>query len=166
MSFYTDVIVPLLPLATIGVAFLGWAVLIRNTRRIASRSETYTVVQSLLSVLDKIESEAREYWLKNAESWTKEKSASYVAQIADSIEFVRLLSEVARDRSVVFDVVGSLGQVRQSLTLDAERLSTLDRDQRTAKVSSASADIRDLRRHCYRAFMTMYPVEIKPPPRP
>lgn len=160
MSSVSEYLVPFFPTITILVALAGWGVLIRNTRRIATRGETYAIVQSLLAILDKVETEARDYWLKNAESWSRDKAAGFVAQVSDAIETLRLLSEVAQQRALKIDAIRMLGLLRQSLTLDAERLSTVDREQRVEKISAATSEIRDLKKQTYQSFMSVYPIDM------
>jgi hypothetical protein len=153
---------PYLPLLTVATAVIGWFVIIRATRKNVSRGETHSLMQMLFGVVDKMEADARKYWLDNAANWNKDQGENYVSSVVDTIENVRMHGEFLRRRGHDFVLHSDLRDLRRQLTLNAENLPGESLVSRIFKINETASTIRDFKTRAYTNFLAEFPPAKRP----
>ena len=139
------------------VAIVGWFVVIKATRKNVSRGETHSLIQMLFAIVDRLETEARKYWLDNAATWQKSQSENFASYVVDTLESIRLHCDFLKRRGHDILLFTELREIRSQLTLNAEALSAESQVSRILKVSLAAEMLRNMKTRAYTDFLTEYP---------
>lgn len=119
MQFFVSVVSPLLVIG-------GWLFVYRNSNRIATRAEAYTLVAKAVDKVLGLDKRCVEYWLADEQSRENEKV--WVAGTLSEIHGVRTLLELLERYHGFAEKDVLLMKLRMASTLNAEAISSLSDD--------------------------------------
>jgi hypothetical protein len=138
------------------IALIGWNVLFSNAKKLASRSESYTLVTKANDILKEIKKESDDFWLDES----KEKSPiMYDTSIALKLREVQQILKILGNREVsCSDVSKTIYQVRRACTLSSPKIQTMDSEEDKAVILRAIYGVIAVcENEIYTSFMAKYP---------
>ncbi|MEP2652702.1 MAG: hypothetical protein ABJH06_12000 [Paraglaciecola sp.] len=136
------------------VAFIGWNLIITNSRMLADRNETYALLLSTISKSNSICQAGNEFWSTESYENTNTISASKV--FANDIHILRTDLNLLSERKMQYDISNELYKLRRSLTLDAERPDKVQDSIRAIKLEDLTEAATSLKTKLYLAHMKKY----------
>lgn len=147
---------PYLPVFTLLAAIAGWFIIIHNTKKIASRTETHALVAQIMSTLDGLDRSGRAFWAATSYQSFLAQSLAFEADALNTIESVRQLYELMGKRKLNVNISTDFLNIRQSLTLDIEGADQMTIEERLEKAGNASNASRKLKEEIYSLFIEQY----------
>lgn len=145
-TFFFAFVSPLLVL-------LGWKVVYFNARRIATRSESKSVVDSLIKIINEIADDSVGFWVPKQSLDEPEKY--YLSVSAKSSQLQHYIN-VLNNRGLKLDA-GMLSVIADSATLNYENASKMSNSERTLKAHEAVESCMQGVRHIFSQFESTYP---------
>lgn len=148
MSNYTIVLSLLGPLLVLA----GWKVVFYNARRIATRSESKSIIDNLVKIINEITDISVSYWVpKEGDELQK----YFLSVSAKSSQFQHYINVLA-NRGVILDS-GLLSRIADDATLDAEYASSMTPSQRVEKAHLVVESCMTGLNHIFARFEIAYP---------
>ncbi|TMO84208.1 hypothetical protein [Pseudoalteromonas spongiae] len=131
------------------IVIIGWGKIYLNGRKLASRSEVMTLKSSLLNKIDSLESEAIEFWAfenpKEAPSQDKcilftKVFSLRIHNLAIEISYLYDLAKISSGHSK------ELARLQRNITLNMERASNIEVDDRVEKITQISQKALEIRK--------------------
>lgn len=150
----TPVVVSILCSAII--AFIGWHILFKNAKKLASRSETYTIISSINSLLKEVKKASDDFWLKKKNNDSPIAYDTFVAlKLREVQDLLKVLSGRHLDSE---DGAKTIFPVRSACTLERTKALKITDDQERAKIlRSIYGVISSCEAEVYKAFEKKYP---------
>jgi hypothetical protein len=148
MTFLTIFIGPALVL-------IGWRVVYFNARRIATRSESKSIVDSLSKIINEISECSVDFWGPDSTSAGFQK---YLLNVLSKSSQLQHYVNVLMNRGVKLDI-GTLSAIGDSATLDAEYVATMSDDVRTLRAHQVVESCMQGLQHVFTQFELVYPPE-------
>ncbi len=141
-------------LASLGMVFVGWRVVYRNAKKIATRSESKAITDHLIKLINETIELSMGYWMvdeskSNAPLRYNLAAGAKTTQIDD---FITILSK----RDIIVDRE-YLASFTTAVTLDSEQRDSLNIEQRSEKCQSCVDEGMRLISHIYLGFEKRHP---------
>jgi len=120
------------------LVLIGWRVVYVNAKRIATRNESYALITRLIDKLLDLDRKCTEYWLERTNDGSSE---SWITKIGMEIKSIRTLLELLEAHHSFPEKSEIILKIRQSATLDAERVNSLSASERKTRRSKQAANI-------------------------
>lgn len=130
----------------------GWKVVFYNARRIATRSESKSIIDNLVKIVNEITEISVSYWVPKE----SDESQKYLLSVsAKSSQFQHYIN-VLGNRGVILDS-DLLSRIADDATLDAEYASSMTADQRVEKAHLVVESCMTGLNHIFTRFEIAYP---------
>ncbi|CAM3694000.1 hypothetical protein BS639_11010 [Rouxiella silvae] len=134
------------------LVLIGWKVVFYNARRIATRSESKSIVDSLVKVINEINDVSVDYWVPKTSDEFQKYLLTVSAKSSQFQHYVNVLS----NRGVKLDVA-LLSVIADDATLDAEYASAMTDEERIQKAHLVVESSMSGLRHIFSCFENAYP---------
>lgn len=136
------------------LAYIGWNVVYSNSKKIASRNETYGLITHMFKLMDDLLIEATDYWLTPMpQTYHALHAKNFELKISSLKKKLNLIK--SRELDIEFDF--DLRKIRRSITLDAERVTQISESIRLLKIEDMNHHVSELKINIFRAFECKYP---------
>ncbi|EKN4696361.1 hypothetical protein [Yersinia ruckeri] len=134
--------------------FVGWGVVYRNAKRLATRSESKTAIDNLIKVVNEISDIGITYWLSTGASHMSSHhyEMTIMSKISQSFEFMKVLA----GRGVKLDDK-FLADLSEKTTLNCEKVTIMSADSRTEKSQLILGVAMGFISHSFELFEKKYP---------
>lgn len=141
-------------LASLGMVFVGWRVVYRNAKKIATRSESKAITDHLIKLINEIIDLSVTYWMKDEceHSGSLRYNLAVSAKTTQLDDFITILSK--RDVNVEREYLATFTTVA---TLDSEQKSSFDIQKRSEKCQNCVDEGMRLISHIYQSFEKRHP---------
>lgn len=138
------------------IALIGWQVIFRNAKKLASRAESYSIISNINSRLNDIKEASDEFWL---DTETKKTPLSYDTLVALKLREVQGLLKTLENRHISSqDGPKSVSQVRRACTLNSTKTNEItDSEERAKILRGIYAIISVCENEVYNSFSNKYP---------
>lgn len=119
-------------LCSAAIALIGWQVIFRNAKKLASRSETYVLISSINSLLKDIKSASDKFWLQKENN---DSPIIYDTLVGLKLREVQDLLSILNKRHLSSeDGAKSISRVRSACTLQSTKALTITSPSERAKI--------------------------------
>ncbi|MEY0595848.1 hypothetical protein AB7309_21200 [Providencia manganoxydans] len=144
------------------LVFITWNVVYANATRISSRSETKSINDEVIKIVNKISDTAISYWSNRIKSIKKEQLMLYRSVVSSEISKLLEYNNLLKDRGITI-TPKKLAELNDAVTLDCERIFSggirnREVEERLNEIISVSTEIQV---NLYRQFESIY--KILPP---
>ncbi|WP_165742808.1 hypothetical protein [Pseudoalteromonas sp. Z9A6] len=141
---------------SITIALIGWNILFRNAKKLASRSETYTIISSVNSLLKEIKEASDSYWLRKENN---DSPVAYDTFVALKLREVQGLLKILSNRHLSSeDGARAIYPIRSACTLNSTKASTISNEKDRATILRGIYGVVSVcEREIYDAFEKKYP---------
>lgn len=138
------------------IAITGWLILFRNAKRLASRSETYSLVNNINDLLSDIKNASDEFWLKEENN---DSPIIYDTYVGLKLRDIQELIKIIKIRHLpISDYKTSIFQIRMACTLNSTKASNMSSSQDRAQIlRGIYAVISVCETGVYESFSKQYP---------
>ncbi|HBU6575460.1 hypothetical protein [Citrobacter amalonaticus] len=159
-------------LASIVLVFIGWAVTYNNSAKLATRSESKSLIDSLCKLVNDISDISIDYWLNKSQANKKSCKNKHGIRIIhtgdDSVSQLFIMNifakmnqavkyiELLEGRGIKFDKK-VLPMLLSKVTLDCEDAAKMTQAKRAARVQEILAISQDTMNHIYITFQNNHP---------
>lgn len=113
------------------LVIIGWVVIYRNARKIATRSETKALIDDVISILNSIESLATDYWLAGRRN--RMETEQFIVVFNAKLLTLNNRLDVLKERKIRIDNV-NMGNLHEQITLDCEQVDKIPASEKYYKV--------------------------------
>lgn len=133
------------------IAIVGWNVLFKNAKKLASRSETYSVVSSTMSLLYELLDISENFWLSEK---YKNSPRFYDTIIAIKLRNIQNLLGILCQRDLELgNTTSVVVKIRRSCTLQSNAIATLSDVNKIKQLQNINSIIIQLEDDIYRAYI-------------
>ncbi|MGK3131158.1 hypothetical protein ACCW76_18360 [Pantoea sp. C8B4] len=136
------------------LVLLGWKVVFFNAKRIATRSETKSVVDSSVKLVNEIAELSVGYWVPKVQR-DDDHRKFLLSVLAKSSQLQRYIN-ILKNRGVILDM-SLLSSIADDATLDAEYASGLEDSLREVKAQTVVETCMGGVLHIFQKFEEVYP---------
>ncbi|TCV22097.1 hypothetical protein EDB70_1149 [Vibrio crassostreae] len=133
------------------LVMVGWEVIYKNGKKIASRNEMFARKTAVMNELSALTNEAVSFWendkLKDSECLIK--TSIFVAKTQSIKNKVKLMQELG----LVVDIDVHVRNLRRSITLDAEQANQVDLGSKCERIFKIIESSDSLKKQLSQAFM-------------
>lgn len=137
------------------LVLVGWKVVFFNARRIATRSESKSIVDALSKLINDISDESLSYWVPSA---TAVESQKYTLLMLARSSQLQHYINVLISRGFKLDV-GILSKISEDVALDSEYVMAMTDPERLLRAHVAVESCMQGLRHIFSQFEAIYPPE-------
>lgn len=138
-SYYSSQLVG--PLINIVIIFIGWLVLYRNAKKIATRSETRGLLDKIIKKVRDLEDQGKVYWLSSPKVMTPEQSTIYTIRMQHDIQILEEYFELISKRNIRVDLSQELFKFRNATTFCSEKVDRAIDVSRVLDISGRANNI-------------------------
>lgn len=138
------------------IALIGWHVLFNNAKKLASRSETYTIISAINGLLKEVKKASDDFWLKKKNN---DSPIAYDTFVALKLREVQDLLKILSGRHLSSeDGAKAVYPVRSACTLESTKASEMSDFQERAKILRGIYGVISIcETEIYKAFEQKYP---------
>ncbi|EGR0055493.1 hypothetical protein M2G96_07585 [Vibrio vulnificus] len=151
-SFQEDVS-PYLGLFSLIFVIVGWKVIYRNAKKLATRTESKSFIEDTTKILSEIETLAVEYWLAGRKS--RMETEQYVLIINAKLLTLNSRLNILESRAIDTSVV-DLSQILEFTTLECENVDRIKDSQKRERVQSLLDEINTAHVKLYSQYQEVY----------
>ncbi|MCI1678992.1 MAG: hypothetical protein LKK36_14985 [Ewingella americana] len=144
----------IISLCSVLLVFIGWNVVYKNAKRMATRSESKTAIDNLIKIINEVSDVSIAYWLSGGK--THQNVQHYImvimSKIAQSYEFIKVLKR----RGVEIDD-SFLDDISNYATLNCEVVDTLSMSEQAIHSQLSLNAAMNLITHAFEVFDMKYP---------
>ena len=137
-----------------GLILLGWNVIYKNAKKIASRNETFNLLSNLLVNIDELTSESISFWSSLDDKNEILKSKRLELEV---VKLKRSLDQLNR-RGITFQLNLEIRKLRRAITLDSNNKSSVPKVLIQLKVEDLYLYSSELQNKLILAFQNKHPV--------
>nr|WP_319537241.1 hypothetical protein [uncultured Vibrio sp.] len=145
-------------LASLSLVIVGWFIIYRNAKRLATRAETKSILDSALSELASIESMAVEYWLAGRQK--RIESDEFILLISSKLLTFHSRLQLLHGRKVNIQGV-DLGDLSTLITIDCEEVDRMQPEAKRERVQEILDSANAVHNELYDEFHTIYKPSFK-----
>jgi hypothetical protein len=135
---------------------IGWFIVYRNARRLATRSETKSFIDDLMKLVAEIEKVAVDFWLAESEKRTEHRHFQML--MLAKLELLDQKIKIIQERSIVIEeLVEHVGFFHDGILLDCERVGSMTLDTRIEKANEVLSYGKEIQTSLYKKFANKYP---------
>lgn len=135
------------------LVIIGWVVIYRNARKIATRSETKSLIDDVISILNAMESLATEYWLSGRQS--RMETEQFIVIFNAKLLTLNSRLEVLKARKVNVNNV-NIGDLYEQMTLDCEQVDRMPTAEKYQKVQKILEGLNNAAASLYQEFQNAH----------
>jgi len=148
------IIVSLLIFAvSIVLVIVGWDVIYKNARRIATQNEMFNQVNSVCSEIVTTKDLAVSFWVKSKDDLTRESCLLHSAMFASRVNSIDRNIQRLKDLDLEIEQHTNIREMRRSITLDMERAEKIALVDKASKVQDIISHSDDLIQELQNAFI-------------
>lgn len=140
-------------LVSLVLVVIGWLVIYKNARKIATRGESKSLVDDVIKVLDQIESLSVTYWLAGRQK--RIESEEFTLLFNAKLLTLNSRLEILKARNVDTSVV-DLAQLAECITYQCEDVDRISSSDRRARVQSFLDIINSSNEKLYQEFQKLH----------
>lgn len=153
-------------LTSIFLVFLGWKITYKNQMKMATRSESKSILDSLAKVINEIADISISYWLKKCSELAMAEENNLIKSEAASAEYIMAVLAKSRQAVEYFDLLNSRGidlqksqvaDVLEKCTLDCETAMKRTSGDRAMRMNEIMDVCMSILEACYSRFHEIYP---------
>ena len=137
--------------ASSGMIVLGWKILYKNAKKIATRNETYALVLKAHDAIRQAQSMGHDFWCGKVDDLSKAKSRILLHQVG----IIGDIFDVLEVRGIKVNDV-AMAQLRNAITLDAESPDRVDEEKAIKKIDAIAQYSSELQEALYKEFLDSY----------
>lgn len=145
--------IPALSIVSILLVIAGWFVVYRNAKRLATRNETKSILDSALSALDCLENLAVDYWLSGRQK--RKDTDEFILLISAKLLTFHNRLELLKKRKVRTEII-DLSELATLMTIDCEDVDRMQADNRRERVQEILDSTNNIHSLLYEEFHRMY----------
>lgn len=138
-SFYLSQFIG--PVINLMIVVVGWNILYKNAKKIASRSESRGLLDKVVEKIRSLENEGKTYWLKNAGLADGEESKIYTIKMQHDIQVLEDYLYLVNKRNINIELSQELFKLRNSITYSSEKLPRTQDINRALDISIRASEI-------------------------
>lgn len=143
-------------LIALSVTIIGWFIVYKNARRLATRSETKSFIDDLMKLVTEIEKAAVDFWLAEVDKRTEHRHHEML--MLAKLGLLNQKIELLQERSIVIDeLVEHVGLFHEGILLDCEQVSSMSLDDRINKANDVLGYGKEIQTSLYKKFAKKYP---------
>ena len=148
MEFAGIAVSLLICLVSISMVIIGWDVIYKNARKIATRNEMFSQVNSIINEIYAARNDAIKYWSYPKGKFQKDESLLNTAVLTQAISSIDKRIDKLSNQGLFINYHRPLRQLRRNITLDMERPDHISVSDKTVKIEeivhSADQLVHDL----------------------
>lgn len=148
----------IISLGSLLTVFVGWKVVYKNAKKIASRSESKAISDHLIKLINETIDLAVNYWM-DSNLKTNVDSLKFSLAVSAKVTQVDDFIEILSRRGIVIDH-SNLADFSTSVTLDSELHSSISQNDKAERCQACVDDGMRLISHIYTCFEKQHPPEI------
>lgn len=114
--------------------FIGWKVVFNNAKKIASRNETYAIVNRIITLLGDIQKLSESFWLQ---AQFQEQPQYYDLLALSKIKLIRSKLEILENRRVdINDIQTLIFPIRKACTINSYKIASLSENEKREQIQS------------------------------
>ncbi|MGK4474111.1 hypothetical protein [Aeromonas molluscorum] len=149
----------ILGIISITLVFIGWWVVYRNAKKMATRSETKGFVDDLMKQVSEMEKAAVDYWLAGRKDRTEPRNFEML--MLAKLALLNQKVDILNTRNIqTKSIIEQIGLLQDGMLLDCERADQMSLDERSAKANEVLTAGCEIQTSLYRQFITKYPPQL------
>lgn len=147
---------PLIP-TVISILFVlvGWKVVYNNAKKLASRSETYAIVNRLITLLNDVQKLSEEFWLK---AEYKETPQNYDLLVLSKTKLISAKLDTLKGRGIdIYELQRLVFPLRKACTLNSYNIDKLSEDAKREQVDGILVSISNFEKQLDSKMTSLYP---------
>ncbi|MGP1834352.1 hypothetical protein ACTTBA_14840 [Shewanella frigidimarina] len=114
--------------------FIGWKVVFNNAKKIASRNETYAIVNRIITLLGDIQKLSESFWLQ---AQFQEQPQYYDLLTLSKIKLIRAKLQILDNRQVdTNDIQTLIFPIRKACTFNSYKVASLSENEKREQIQS------------------------------
>jgi hypothetical protein len=143
-------------LLALSFTVIGWFIVYRNARRLATRSETKSFIDDLMKLVAELEKVSVDFWLAEDDKRTEHRH--YQMLMLARLELLDQKIKVIQERSIVIEeLVEHVGFFHDGILLDCESVESMAFDDRIEKANDVLSYGKEIQTSLYKKFAKKYP---------
>jgi hypothetical protein len=136
------------------LVFIGWKVVYRNAKRMATRSESKTAIDSLIKIVNETSDVSIAYWLSGGKTHQNVQHYTMVimSKIGQSYEFIKVLKRRGIDIEDIY-----LEDLSNYATLNCENVGAISMSEQAIHSQLCLNAAMNLITHAFEIFDAKYP---------
>ncbi len=134
---------------------VGWQVIYNNAKKLASRSETYAIVNRLITLLSDVQKLSEEFWLK---AEYNDNPQNYDLLILSKTKLISTKLETLKSRGVnIYELQRLVFPLRKACTFNSYNIEKLSEDTKRAEVDEILTSISNFEKQLDSKMTSLYP---------
>ncbi len=141
------------------LVLIGWRVVYRNAKRLATRSETKGFIDDLMKQVSEMEKLAVDFWLAGRKERTEPRN--YEMLLLAKLSLLNQKIDLLNARKIeTANIIIQVGMLQDGMLLDCERADQMSLDERSGKAHEVLTCGKEIQTSLYRQFITKYPPQL------